>query len=105
MLSRSERAVVKAWFTLAIIVGLPAGRAWDSWRAIANHDTDTIIIDYTVLIFAACGVAGISYCSWYLMQRPSLEQFLGMKRQLWLVGVPLAWLCGVAVGLLGWRYV
>ena len=102
-LSRLIPVPVRAWLIFAILTGLAAGRGKDAWRAIADKDPD-IIWTYPAFAFAALGVVSISYCLWRVIVNPSLESLLGMKRSYWLLGVPLAWLCGVGIGLL-WRYV
>jgi hypothetical protein len=100
--SRSFSFPVRAWLSLAILAGLAAGRVKDEWRAVARRDPD-LAFSFVVFAFSGLGIAGIGYGLWHVIHRPSLGEFLGMKRFHWLLGAPLAWLCGVAIGLF-WRY-
>jgi hypothetical protein len=103
-LSRLIPIPVRAWFVAAMVTGLAAGFVKGAWRTIVDKDPDLTILCYAVIAFAVLGVAGISYCWCRMLMRPSVERFLGMKRFYWLLGVPLAWLCGVGIGLC-WRYI
>jgi hypothetical protein len=102
-LSRLIPVSVRAWLILAILIGLAAGRARDELRSIVAKDPDVTFLDYGVLAFAVLGAATICFTLLWLIRQRSLEQLFAMKRSYWLIGMPLAWLTGVGIGLY-WRY-
>jgi len=94
----------RLWIGVAMIVGVLAGQTSDFLRAIADENTETALLFCATLAFAGLGTAALLYGFWHLKRCPTVERFFGMPRSSWLLGVPLAWLCGFVIGVL-WRYV
>jgi hypothetical protein len=91
-------------FTLAILVGLAVGRCDAAWRDVAGRgESSDVFFGCLILAVGVIGSALFAYCIYRALRKPVAALFLGMQRSMWLVGVPLAWLFGIGIGVM-WKH-
>jgi hypothetical protein len=104
LLSHIVPIASRIWLSVAILIGLAAGRANAAWHDISGGGFPSDVgLGYTILVVAGVGSAAIGTCIFYLQMKRGVLSLFGMKRSHWLAGAPLAWLCGVGIGTL-WKY-
>jgi len=94
----------RVFFTLAILIGLAAGRCNAAWRDVtSNGEPIEVFFGCIILALGIIGSGLFACCVFLAARQPAASSLLGMQRSLWLLGVPLAWLFGVAVGIM-WKH-